>query len=131
MSDVLTHTEQTLHLAQGWAKEADAIAYRAPGSEAARVLRQCSEALRKLADETAPEWVPLSVVRDRTGWGDAWLHDRVDKLLAQGKAEKRGRVWWIERAAALAIPVKRDTPAIATAKSIEDLADRVLAMQTP
>lgn len=129
--DVLTLIESAVEMAESWESQAEAVEGLHPDSDAARVLRQNASSLRRWAGESTPDEVPLTVVRDRTGWSDSWLLDRVQGLAREGKARKRGRVWWVDREAALSIPRKRGhRPHLEGVQDLDQMADRILDMQT-
>ena len=131
MTDVLTQNETTRELVEAWEKEAETIERWQPESEIASTIRRCATSLRRVVDETAPDEVPLSAVKDRTGWGDSWLLQKMRELDAQGAARKRNGVWWIDRYAALGIPKKRGyRPTVENTMDLNELAERILDLQT-
>lgn len=128
MGNVLTRERLVSDLVEIWDGEAETLDSLLPDSPAARILRRCAGQLRRLWEDTAPDEVPISAVQDRTGWSDRWLQARAAELETEGRARKRGGVWWIERAAAMAIPIKRGHRlALEGSEDPDVLADRILA----
>lgn len=128
--DTLAHGVQSLELAAAWEDEAGIIERSHSDSPAARTLRRCASSLRQLASDLAPDEVPLTAIRDRTGWSESWLLQRAHELEAEGKARKRGGSWMVDRAAALAIPIKRGHRVQLVGDDMDELSDRILAVTT-
>ncbi len=132
MADILTLNETACDLAEAWEKEAETIErWQQPESDVAKAIRRCAGTLRRFIDKTTPDEVALSVVKDRTGWGDSWLLHRISELEAKGVARKRHGVWWIDLQAALEIPKKRGhRPELDNSEDLNELSERILDLQT-
>ncbi len=132
MSDILTQNEGSLGIAETWEKQAALFEEFNPESETARTLRKCAATLRRFVDETAPDEVPLAVIRERTGWSEQYLQQRAQDLQLEGKARKGSDgSWRVARSAALSIPVKRGhRVSLDGVHDLDQLADRILDAQS-
>ncbi len=130
MVDVLTMGDGLLSIAESWEEQAEVLEVHHTESDVARVLRQCASTVRRHVETSRPDEVSMTTVKDRTGWSDSWLRRRVKTLAEQGRARKRGREWYLDRDAALQIPVKRGhEPPLTDSGSLIEMADRLLDRQ--
>lgn len=108
MSTVLDQTTAAMELADLWESDAERVAHYDADDPTARVLKRCSEDLRRVLGEMAPEWVPIRTVHATTGRSLASLRRIAEELTSEGKARKRRGRWEIALDAALGIRARRD-----------------------
>ena len=119
---VLDQTTALLELAKLWEGDAAAHTRYNATDPAAKVLSKCAADVRKLAGEVAPEWVPLSTVRQTSGRSEKALRAICEDLKKKGLARKKSGKWEIALAAALQIPRVSESIDLTQIKDIDEMA---------
>ncbi|MEZ4414630.1 MAG: hypothetical protein R3E10_02675 [Gemmatimonadota bacterium] len=118
-----------MELTDAWA--ADATRLRKYGSGSAEVLDRCRVELRRILDDTAPTWIPLSTVQARTGWARKTLRRRFAELAGEvvpGTTTPLARMaprWELHVSALERIGRKPGTAPVLGDDSIDQLAERL------